>query len=344
MARVPVGPLVKLVVFAVLTLLLTGMLGEALGSFSFGGTSYRARFTDVTGLLPGDDVRIAGVRVGQVDTIRVVQDSVAEVRLTLTEEVPLRSTVRATVRYRNLIGQRYVALAEGPGRGAPLPPDGLIPLTQTTPALDLTTLFNGFRPLFTALSPADVNRLAYEIIQVLQGEGGTVSSLLAHTASLTNTLADRDAVIGRVVTNLNAVLATLESRDAELDRTVRSLQQFVSGLAADREAIGAALVNLGTLTGSTAALLADARPALAADVTELGELADTLNRNAAVIDGTLGRLPDRYEALTRVASHGSWLNLFVCDFDGTLTLGGQDVNPATFSSTAARCAGSGGAR
>ncbi|MGI5151194.1 MCE family protein [Plantactinospora sp. CA-294935] len=344
MRRVPVGPLVKLVAFAAVTLLLTGLLGQALGSFSFGGTSYRARFTDVTGLLPGDDVRIAGVRVGQVDGIRVVQDSLAEVTLTLTEEVPLSTTVRAKIRYRNLVGQRYVALAEGPGGGAPLRPDGLIPIGQTTPALDLTTLFNGFRPLFTALTPEDVNKLAYEIIQVLQGEGGTVASLLAHTASLTNTLADRDAVIGRVVTNLNSVLATLDSRDAELDQTIRSLQQFVTGLAGDREAIGAALVNLGKLTGSTAALLADARPALAADVTELGELAGTLNRNAAVIDGTLGRLPDRYEALTRVASHGSWLNLFVCDFDGRLALGGQGVNPATFSSQAARCAGSGGAR
>ena len=70
-------------------------------------------------------------------------------------------------------------------------------------------LFNGFRPLFTALNPDDVNKLAYEIIQVLQGEGGTVASLLRRTASLTNTLADRDAVIGRVITNLNSVLATL---------------------------------------------------------------------------------------------------------------------------------------
>ncbi|MBE1489919.1 MCE family protein [Plantactinospora soyae] len=345
LTRVPVASLVKLVAFAVVTLLLTALLGQALGSVSFGGTDYRARFTDVTGLLPGDDVRIAGVRVGRVDKIRVVDNSVAEVSLTITEEVPLTSTVLAKIRYRNLIGQRYVALAEGAGAGPPLRPDGLIPLTQTTPALDLTTLFNGFRPLFTALTPDDVNKLAYEIIQVLQGEGGTVSSLLAHTASLTNTLADRDAVIGRVVTNLNSVLATLADRDDELDQTIRSLQQFVSGLAGDREAIGEALVNLGKLTGTTAGLLADARPAIAADVTALGELAGTLNRNSAVLDGTLGRLPGRYEALTRTASHGSWLNFFVCDFDGRVALAGQGgINPATFSSTAARCAGPAGAR
>lgn len=339
------APLAKLVAFATVTLLLAGVLAQSLGAFSFGGTGYRAEFTDVTGLLPGDDIRIAGVRVGRVDAIRVVRDSVAEVSFTLTEDVPLSTTVRAAVRYRNLIGQRYVALTEEPGDGRPLPPGGLIPLDRTSPALDLTTLFNGFRPLFTALNPEDVNKLAYEIIQVLQGEGGTVASLLAHTASLTATLADRDAVIGRVVTNLNAVLGTLDSRDTELDQTIRALQQFVSGLAADREAIGDALANIGKLTGSTAALLADARPALAADIAELGTLAGTLNRNAAVIDGTLGRLPDRFDALTRTASHGSWLNFFMCDFDGRVSVAGHGaVNPATFSSTAARCAGSGGAR
>lgn len=340
----------KLAAFVAVTMLLTALLAQGLGALPTGGTGYRARFTDVTGLLPGDDIRIAGVRVGQVERIRVVEEAegerpAAEIAFSLRPDVPLTDGVRATIRYRNLVGQRYVALTEGPGDGRPLPAGGLIPLARTTPALDLTTLFNGFRPLFTALSPEEVNKLAYEIIQVLQGEGGTVASLLRRTASLTGTLADRDVVIGRVVTNLNQVLATLESRDQQLDQSIRALQRFVSGLAADRAAIGAALTNLGTLTGETAGLLHDARPALAADVAALDELAGTLERNSAVIDGTLGRLPDRYAALTRVSSHGSWLNFFMCDFDGRIALAGQgEVNPATFSSRAARCAQPGGSR
>ncbi|MFC3501623.1 MCE family protein [Micromonospora krabiensis] len=331
--------LVKLLTFAAVTMLLTALLAQTLGAFPPGGDTYRARFTDVTGLLPGDDVRVAGVRVGKVKDIRVVDDTVAEVAFTVTDDLPLATSVRAKIRYRNLVGQRYLALTEGPGDGRPLRPDGLIPLAQTTPALDLTTLFNGFRPLFTALSPQDVNKLAYEIIQVFQGEGGTVTSLLERTASLTNTLADRDAVIGRVVTNLNEVLATLAGRDAELDRTISELQQFVSGLAADRTAIGDALTNLGELTDVTAGLLHDARPSLAADVRALGDLAGTLDRNAAVIDGTLGRLPERYESLTRVASYGSWFNFYLCDFDGRVAVAGHaPLNPATLSAPAARCA------
>ncbi|WP_319460159.1 MCE family protein [Micromonospora sp. RTP1Z1] len=333
------GALVKLVVFAAVTLLATALLAQTLGAFPPDGVTYRARFTDVTGLLPGDDVRIAGVRVGKVSDIAVVDDTVAEVAFTVDRDVPVATSVRAKIRYRNLVGQRYVALSEGPGEGRPLRADGLIPLARTTPALDLTVLFNGFRPLFTALNPNDVNKLAYEIIQVLQGEGGTVASLLQRTASLTNTLADRDAVIGRVVTNLNRVLATLASRDRELDQSIAQLQQFVSGLAADRTAIGDALVNLGELTTTTSSLLGQVRPPLAADVRALDDLAGTLNRNSAVIDGTLGRLPERYESLTRVASYGSWFNFYLCDFDGRVAVAGHaPLNPATFSAPAARCA------
>jgi phospholipid/cholesterol/gamma-HCH transport system substrate-binding protein len=226
-----------------------------------------------------------------------------------------------------------VALAEGPGDGTPLHPDGLIPLGQTTPALDLTVLFNGFKPLFTALTPRDVNELSLNLVQVLQGEGGTVEELLAKTASLTNTLADRDQVIGRVITNLNSVLSTLDDRDAELDQSIVMLQRYVSGLAADRQAIGAALANLGTLTMATSDLLGDARPSIAADLSALDTLAGTLNDNSAVLDKTLNELPGRFAGLTRTASYGSWFNFYLCDFSGKV----GPVTAPPISSTAARC-------
>nr|BFE62019.1 MCE family protein [Dactylosporangium thailandense] len=335
--------LLKLGAFAAVTILLTALLAQTLGAFSGGGTRYRARFTDVTGLLAGDDVRIAGVKVGEVSDIRVADNRIAEVAFTVDDDIPLTTSVRATIRYRNLVGQRYVALSEGPGGGQTLRTGQTIPQSQTTPALDLTVLFNGFRPLFTALTPQAVNQLAYEIIQVLQGEGGTVASLLRSTASLTGTLADRDAVIGRVVTNLNSVLSTLDEHRDDLDTTIVMLQQFVSGLAADRTAIGDALANASTLTGATASLLQDARPSLQADIDRLGTLSGTLNDNAGVIDKTLEGLPQRYSDLTRVASYGSWFNFYLCDFDGQVTLAGQKVNPATFTSTAARCSTGGAA-
>lgn len=331
------APLIKLTVFAVVTIVLTATLAQTLGAWATGGTEYRARFTDVTSLLEGDDVRVAGVRVGKVTGIRVVRNSVAEVRFSVSDEVPLGTGTRAKIRYRNLVGQRYLALFEGPSTGRTLKRDGVIPLEQTAPALDLTTLFNGFRPLFTALTPDDVNKLAYEIIRVLQGEGGTMASLLRRTASLTNTLADRDVVIGRVITNLNAVLSTVDERDGQLDQTVAQLQQLVSGLAADRGAIGQSLANLGELTVATGSLLGDARAPLAADIDGLRQVTGNLNANRQAIDRALQNLPGRYDALTRVASHGTWFNFYLCDLSGSVTLGSTTVAVPTFASTAPRC-------
>lgn len=337
-SRKIVAPLVKLIVFAAVTLALTAVLAGTLGAFSGSGTPYRARFTDVTGVLPGDDVRIAGVKVGEVTAVRLVGGRTAELGFTVDPAVPLPAGVHATIRYRNLVGQRYVALTDEAGDGARLPRDGLIPLAHTTAALDLTVLFNGFRPLFTALTPKDVNSLAYEIVQVLQGESGTVAGLLSHTASLTSTLADRDQVISRVIGNLNTVLATLDAHRGDLSQTIAQLQQFVSGLATDRAAIGVAVANISNLTGATSGLLRDARPDLAADIGQLDTLAGTLRDNSGVIDDTLSRLPGRYRALTGTASDGSWFNFYLCGFDGTVTLpAGGSTNPPPFSSTEARC-------
>src|SRR5918997_4015441 len=166
-----------------------------------------------------------------------------------------------------------------------------------------------------------------------------MADLLRRTASLTATLADRDEAIARVVSNLAAVLETLGDRDRELSQTIKVLQELVSGLAADREAIGAALSGIGDLASATSSLLAEARPSLKTDIGLLGTLAGTLNRNAEVIDGTLQRLPGRLDALTGVASTGSWVNFFLCDFDGKVTAGSSTVKVPTFSSGAARCQG-----
>lgn len=332
------APLAKLLIFAVVTVVLTALLAGTLGSFGFGaGPAYKAMFTDVTGVLPGDDVRVAGVKVGRVTSVDLAPDG-RTAELTFTASIPLTTTTLAKVRYRNLVGQRYVALSEGKGGGAALREGDIIPLANTAAALDLTVVFNGFRPLFTGLSPDDVNTFAYEIIQLLQGEGGTMTSLLSRTASLTGTLADHDELIGRVITNLNAVLATVDERDAQLSDTVKQLRVLVAGLAADRTAIGDAVSNISGLTQATTSLLHDARPSLAADISALNTLAGTLQDNTSVLESTLSRVPGRLDALTRTASYGSWFNFFLCDFDGRVVIpSGQSVNPTTFHATDAKC-------
>jgi phospholipid/cholesterol/gamma-HCH transport system substrate-binding protein len=333
--------LIKLIVFIVVTVLATGVLAATIGNFRFGGsTAYKALFTDATGLMKGDDVRIAGVRVGEIDGVSVTRHgdrSLALVSFKVQSDRPLADSTLAQIRYRNLVGQRYVALSEGAGSGERLGADGTIPLRQTQPALDLTVLFNGFKPLFAALNPDDVNAFAMEIIKTLQGEGGNINSLLGHTASLTSTLADRDEVIGRTVDNLNQVLGTVDERDKQLDTLIVELQRFVGGLAQDREAIGASLTNIANLADATSQLVEQGRPAIRSDVEQLGKVAGTLDDNKAIVDGVLKRLPGKLNTITRTATYGSWFNFYLCDFEGRIILSNVTAFTPNYHSSAARC-------
>jgi phospholipid/cholesterol/gamma-HCH transport system substrate-binding protein len=255
------------------------------------------------------------------------------VEFSLEGDRTLPASVTATIKYRNLVGQRYIALVEGAGSDTPLKAGATIPLDQTTPALDLTVLFNGFKPLFTALSPKDINEFSFEIIQTLQGEGSSINSLLAHTASLTSTLADRDAVIGRTLDNLNSVLGTVDQRDQKLSELILQLQRFISGLSEDREAIGASLTNIAGLADATAGLVEDARPGLKTDIRELGEVASNLDDNKKVVNEFLDRFPGKLNTITRTATYGSWFNFYLCEF----SVKGSGAPPEQQPGAAGRC-------
>jgi virulence factor Mce-like protein len=319
------GPLAKLVAFALVTVLASYVLVSTITNAGYGEQlAYRAEFSDVAGLVEGDEVRIAGVRVGQVTSIGLTdaeEEPVAEVGFEVDADVPLPTAVQATIRYRNLVGQRYISLAEGDGSGGRmLEENALIPLAQTTPALDLTTLFGGFQPLLQALSPEDVNRVSYEIIQVFQGEGGTVQSLLQHVASLTDSLADKDAVIGSVIDNLTTVMQTVADRDEQLSGLIVSLQEFVTGLAGDREAIFDSLETIDQLATATSGFLEDARPPLSADIESLGDLSRELGDTGDVLEHFLQLAPTKIDLITRTAVNGSWFNFFLCNQNGTISL------------------------
>ena len=200
-------------------------------------TSYKAIFTDATGVVKGDDIRIAGVKVGSVKSVEIVDRTRARVTFTVRDATAVTRARPATIRYRNLVGQRYISVTQGVGDTARMPDGSTIPLGRTQPALDLTTLFNGFKPLFAALTPADVNKLSYELIQVFQGEGSNLEGLLRSTGSVTQTLADRDQLIGDVITNLNTMLNTIGDRDQQLSAADHEVPPFMAGLDQDKDAI-----------------------------------------------------------------------------------------------------------
>jgi phospholipid/cholesterol/gamma-HCH transport system substrate-binding protein len=340
-------PLIKLLIFLVITTLATYVLAATIDNSAYGATAtYKAQFTDVTGLELGDDVRIAGVRVGTVQDIEVKRDSqhhsYALVSFNVQKSTPLPKTVTVDLRYRNLIGQRYLDVEEGPGDpnnpADRLAPGSTIPLDRTTPAVDLTVLFQGFKPLVQGLSADQLNQLSFEVIQTLQGEGGALQSLLGTVADLTNSLADKDQVIGEVIDNLSSVLTAVGERDNELTQLIIQLRTFVSGLAADRGTISNAIDGINNLATSTAGLLTQVRGSLASDIKDITKLTDNLNANSSTITYVLQQLPPTVAGLIRTGSYGSWFNFYLCSASGVVTLpvlGSKTLNIPSYGG--ARC-------
>ncbi|MET3961285.1 phospholipid/cholesterol/gamma-HCH transport system substrate-binding protein [Marmoricola sp. OAE513] len=315
------GDLIKLVTFIVVTTLATGVLVVLIGNLSFEKTrEYRAVFSDATGVVKGDDVRVAGVKVGSVKKVEIVDRTKARITFTVRDKTELTGASTARIRYRNLVGQRYISLAQGIGSTTRLPENAEIPLKRTEAALDLTVLFNGFKPLFAALSPADVNKLSYEIIQVFQGEGGNLEGLLRSTGSITQTLADRDQLIGDVIDNLNAVLTTVGDRDVELSNLIVQFRDFIGGLTKDKDAILNSLDSISALTDQTADITTGIRPSLVASIKGLREVATNLNKGRGEIDRALQILPIKLEKIGRTAIYGSFFNFYLCEFKAKVIL------------------------
>ncbi|MGH8961197.1 MAG: MCE family protein [Jatrophihabitantaceae bacterium] len=319
-----ISPLIKLVIFLIVTAFATYVLGATIANSSYGATkTYRADFTDASGLQTGDDVRIAGVRVGSISDIKIVRHDTAEVSFTVSKDRSLPTSVIAQLRYRNLVGQRYLDIEHGPGNtSATLKSNAVIPESQTRPAVDLTVLFQGFQPLFQGLDAGQINQLSGEIISALQGEGGSLDLLLGTLGDLTNTLADKDHVIGEVVDNLSSVLTAVGSRDSELSNLILQLQGFVSGLAQDRNTIGNAIDGINSLATSTSGLLSQVRAPLKKDIVDLTGLVGNLNKGSANVQFVLAQLPPTVGALIRTASYGSWFNFYLCSISGSITLPG----------------------
>jgi phospholipid/cholesterol/gamma-HCH transport system substrate-binding protein len=333
------GPRVGSVVFLAVMLTITIALGLVIGEVQFRPTNdYTAEFSDSSGLKEGEEVRVAGVRVGEISDTRLTPRNSVLVTFTAGSEQRLTGGTRALARLKNLTGDHFLQLADGPGPPRLLQDGDAIPLERTAPALDLNVLLAGFRPLLRALDPGQVNQLASSVVAVLQGQTGTVQDLLGNIGSLTNTLADRDAVIGRVVENTNAVLGTLDERDRNLSSLITGLQQLVTGLSEDRQVIGQSLEGINDLTTTTAGLLQEARPPLREDIVQLGRLSEVLNRNQDTLDLVLSRLPTLYPQLSRIGRNGSFFNFYICDLR-VRTTGptGQDVFSPTFTSGRERC-------
>ncbi len=339
MRRGDSGTLIKLGSFTLVMVFLTVCLFAVFGEYRSGSTAtYTAVFTDVSKLKAGESVRFAGVRVGTVKELSMRPDKSIVVTFDAERDLSITEGTHAVVRYLNLVGDRYLELVDTEGSNRILPPGAQIPRTRTAPALDLDLLLGGLKPVIRGLNAQDVNTLAASLIQIVQGQGPTMESLLSQTSSFSAALADKSAVIQQLIDNLRTTLKTLSAQGTQFSGALDRLEQLVSELAADREPIGAAIDSLNAGTATLAELLVDTRPPLAETVDQLSRLAPNIAEKQDRIETALVKAPENYRKLVRIGSYGSFVNYYICSLGVRVTdLQGRTAVFPVFKQDGGRC-------
>ncbi|MDI2030323.1 MCE family protein [Saccharopolyspora sp. TS4A08] len=315
-------PWIRLAAFALVALLCGTVVVNTISNPVTGSTrEYRAVFTNAEGLIPGSDVMIAGVRVGKVTEIEL-DDGLARVAFDLAADQRIPSDGVAAVRYADMLGGRFLSLSSG--RGPALPEGAEIPVERTRPPLDLTALLNGFKPLFDAIDPGQVNQLAGEIVAVFDGEQGTITDLLTKVVAVTSALAEQDQVIGQVVDNLNGALGTLDQNREQMRELISGLAQLTSAVAQQAPQIAESVDNGAALAGSLDDALDDLGPGLSHDVRSLREITSGMVRDQQRYATAVHELPGFLNAINRAGGYGSWMNVYVCNLSAAV--GGLKVD------------------
>ena len=336
------GTAIKLGIFSLVLLLFTAMLIVVFGQMRFDRTTgYSAIFSNTSGLRTGQFVRASGVEVGKVSKIQLIDGgSKVRVDFNVDRSLPLFDGTTASVRYLNLIGDRYMELKRGDSDKR-LPAGGTIPLERTEPAVDLDALIGGFRPVFRALDPDKVNNIAQSIITIFQGQGGTINDILDQTASLTSALADRDQAIGEVIKNLNTVLDTTVKHQQQFDDTLQNFEKLITGLKNREDPIASSVADISDAAGTVADLLADNRPLLQSTVGYLEGVQQPLVDQKDQVNDILVRLPTAFNIIGRAGGiYGDFFNFYACDISlklNGLQPGGPVRTVKLFSQPSGRC-------
>ena len=316
------GTAIKLGIFSLVLLLFTAIIIVVFGQMRFDRTTgYSAIFSNASGLRQGQFVRASGVEVGKVSAVELIDGGTkVKVDFSVDRSLQLFDQTTASIRYLNLIGDRYMELKRGDS-DKKLAAGGTIPIDHTEPALDLDALIGGFRPVFRALDPDKVNNIAQSIITIFQGQGGTINDILDQTASLTSTLGDRDQAIGEVIKNLNTVLETTVKHQQDFDATIKNFEVLITGLKNRADPIADSTAAISNAAGTIADLLADNRPLLHSTLDYVDTIEGPLVDQKDQLDDILIKLPAALKIIGRAGGvYGDFFNFYACDI--TLKLNG----------------------
>lgn len=312
--------LIGLVSFLVVTSLMTWLVYATLQRQVTGATTeYAAEFTDVFGLREGDDVRMAGVRVGRVSNIELGGEpgnSKARVDFALQNDQKILGNTEASILYQNIVGQRYLDLRLGPeGDSTPLPGGSVIPVSRTVPSFDVGIVLNGYEPLFATIDPKAADQISQAAVQALSGDTTAWATLVDKSGQLTETIAGRDELLGDMITGMDRLFGTLAKQNDNIDKTLANTKQMVVGLNARRPELVSSMGSLSRVVSSLGAVTNEVNPSLQALITREPGFASHLVTIEPQLAFMGANLPKLLKGLARATQDGAYLNVYTCDLN-----------------------------
>lgn len=307
------GTLLRLGIFASVCLFFTGFLAFTIGNIDYRDPLDRntyalsATFDDVTGLITNDNVKIAGIVVGKVSGIKLI-DGRAKVTMKIRNEHRLPTDTEASIRWRNLLGQRFVYLY--PGSAPTVLKDGAA-IAKTRSVVDLGELFNRLGPIVRAIDPQQVNTFLDSFVAGLDGNEGAIRSAVADLGKVAEAISRRDEAIGRILDNVSVLSDAIVKRDAEIRTTLDNLVKLGATFGDNTQVLDRAITSLSSVSRDLAAFLQANRTQVDSIIANLLTVVKTVESRLPDVGPTLAVLDDAALRLFTSSRYGEWLNQII---------------------------------
>jgi phospholipid/cholesterol/gamma-HCH transport system substrate-binding protein len=313
--RFEAATLAKVTAFSLVAVVMTIGLGMKIANVGFFRDAYelQAVFEDATGVFEGDAVKLAGVDVGRV-TSTEIEDGRAVVSFDVDRSVRLTTDAVVGIRWRNVIGLRFLYLYPGTGDGQVLEDGDRIPMSRTDSAGDVGAFLNRLGPILKAIDPEKANAFLDAMNTALSGQEAVVRALFSEGASLAGDLGDIDAEIQSLIRQSDRIMAAYASQDDQIGSIIDDLDSLGGELAGMTEEINSLVVNFAAVQREMDRLLKENRGNIDASLSNLHSVARTLAQRRGALERTLCSLPAGVHPYDQTSSWGEWFNVRIVRF------------------------------
>ncbi|MGH2827241.1 MAG: MCE family protein [Actinomycetota bacterium] len=305
--------LLKVAVFTVICVIFTVALGVKLANSRLFADTYemKAEFEDATGVLVGDAVKIAGVDVGRV-TGTEIKGGRALLTFSLDEDITLPRDTEVSIRWRNVLGQRFVYVFPGEEDSA-WEEDDTIPVSQTNDVADIGEFLNRVGPILKAIDPEQANAFLDAMNTALQNNERNVRALLDAVSSLAGDLSERDDEIASLIRNADTIMEAFASQDDEIRNILDDLDNVSGVLARRTDDVNALVTNFADVQEQLDELLKTSGSNIDDTIGSLETVATTLSANKKNLARTLESTPMGVANYFQTSSWGEWFNVRIVE-------------------------------